>query len=180
VQIKHKTGLMLGLQDLFLDVIDRRGDNFGRLLPYPIGVDASEFRPGIAMDNSVRVDHGHNLEDIVVIERTGVLCCLGDEFQEIVDDAFDHEAGGGLDGVLSGQDPDDLAVFDGLLAGGNGDQVDGVFAHCLAELLDAEDVCVVLVREQAVHVVEQLGVGVGIGRREVDCVESLPELVLKG
>lgn len=76
MKIKYKTGLFLGLLNLFFDMIDRRCGIFGRFLPNSIRIDSCQFCPCIAMNDTIWIDHRDDLKDIVVEESVLSLDCL--------------------------------------------------------------------------------------------------------
>lgn len=88
------------------------------------------------MDNSVRVHHRNYFEDVSVIESISFLDSFRNQLKQIVDNAFNHETGSGLDWMLASYNPYDLTVLDGLLTCGNRNEVYGIFSNCFTEFFD--------------------------------------------
>jgi hypothetical protein len=97
------------------------------------------------MNNSVWVHHGDYFEDVTVIEVISLLYGFRDYLEQIVDHAFNHEAGSGLDGVLASNNPYDLTVLDSLLTCGNRNEVYGIFSNCFTQFFDTEDVSILFI-----------------------------------
>ena len=69
--------------------------------PAPVRVQSDEFGAGVAMNHTINVDHGDDFEDEVVEKVFGSLGFLGQK----VNNAFEHESGRNLTGMLPGNDP---------------------------------------------------------------------------
>lgn len=70
--------------------------------PDSIRVNAGELCPGVAMNDSIWVDHGNDLEDVVIQEGVLFFGSCQHQVQEIIDDSFDHKTRSSLNGMLSG------------------------------------------------------------------------------
>lgn len=180
VQVQNQGVLLACFEDLLFEGVDDGSDAFIGFFPAPVGVYSREFCPGVAVDDSIRVEHRYYFEDVVVIDIGGRSFDCDELAQHMADDPFDHVAGSSLNGVLSPQHPDSPALAGRPLPGGDVDHIDHVFPHRLRPLLDDQAVLELLLEEDGVEVGLQLGVGVGVGGREVDAVVGLSELVLEG
>lgn len=101
MQVKDETSLFPSLLNLFLDMVDGRRDVLGWFLPDSVGINSSQLCSRIAVNNSVRIDHWNDLEDVVVIERVACLNCLYHEVEQVGYHAFHHETRSSFNGMLS-------------------------------------------------------------------------------
>jgi hypothetical protein len=100
VQIEDETGLILSFNNLFFDIMNSRRDCFGGLFPNPVRVDSCEFSPSVAVNDSIRIDHGYDFEDVIIIEGISFLASFDHKVEEIFDHSLNHKTGSGLYWVL--------------------------------------------------------------------------------
>lgn len=76
MQVKDETSFFPSLLNLLLYMVNRRRCVLGWFLPHSIGIDSSQFCSCIAMNDSIRIDHWYDFEDVIIIK--GVIClnCL--------------------------------------------------------------------------------------------------------
>jgi len=101
----HKLAFLMHVLNQLLAVIDRRLKCFRRKFPAPVEVATRQRASVVAVDNTVRVQHGNNLEHKVVPEDLSIEAGS----HEVVDDALHHPAGVCLSGVDASSDDNALA-----------------------------------------------------------------------
>ena len=62
VEVQHHRGLLPVLKDVVFEMVDGWSDCLGGPFPGAIGVYSCEFCPGVAMDDTIWIDHGHNFK----------------------------------------------------------------------------------------------------------------------
>jgi hypothetical protein len=117
VQIAEEDDLsdFLNAHDEFFEVEDLGVVYFGGVFPLLVEVVARDVGAVVAVDDSVGVEHGHDLEDEVLPELPGLLVA-GDEE---LDDAVADVGADGLAGVDPGRD-DDVGLVEFLVWIGEG------------------------------------------------------------
>ena len=76
MQVKDETSFFPSLLDLLLYMVNRRRCVFGWFLPHSIGINSSQFRSCIAVNDSIRIDHRYDLEDVIIVKSVICLNCL--------------------------------------------------------------------------------------------------------
>lgn len=76
MQIKDEAGFFPSFLNLLLDVVNGRSSVLRWLLPYSIRIYSSQFCSSVAVNDSIRVDHWYDLEDVVIVEGVACLNCL--------------------------------------------------------------------------------------------------------
>ena len=100
--------------NFFFDVVDLWVDLGGGVLPGPVEVETGQIAAKVAVDDPVDVEHGEDVE-IVLLEQ---ILALGHVLlDKMVDDVLDEVGGPGLAGVLPGQDDHFLLVLFDCLVG---------------------------------------------------------------
>lgn len=150
MQVQDHTDLPWTFQDLLLDVVNSWSDCFRSLLPHSVGVDTCEFSASIAVNNSVGVDHGYYLEDILV-DHAALAALSRHSLQQMSHKSFDHKARSGFHRMLPPQHPHNFAILHRYLPSRNGDEVDCVLAGSFAEFGDGKDVAVAGFGEEGLH-----------------------------
>ena len=66
MKVQNKRNIRLVRLNLFNQMVDYRTDHFARPFPTPIGIEANEFSPAIAMNDTIHIGHGYNLKHIIM------------------------------------------------------------------------------------------------------------------
>ena len=76
MQVKDEASLFPCFLNFFLDMVDGRRGVLGWFLPDSVGIYSGQLCSRIAVNNSIRIDHWNDLEDIVIVKRVVCLNCL--------------------------------------------------------------------------------------------------------
>ena len=141
VQIKHKEDLAVILEalDHVLESISCGLHLARRVDPTPVDVHSSQVTAGVSVDDSIWVEHGHDLEDKVVSEDFGVQtgAC------EIVQNAFHHPRGSGFARMNPRTNDNTFPILNGLrvrLESSDDEHVADVASYGLTELSPPDSV----------------------------------------
>ena len=149
------------------------------ILPLSIKILADKRASCVAQNDTVRINHGHDLEDKVISQNS----CTDRRSHEVVDDTFHHVGGSGFTRMHPRADDDTFLIFHLLLVireGRDGQQIAGISGVRLAQHLPSESVLSLWVLFELCKVSLKIRVGVWVTMRKVDGIAIMVKLDAEG
>ena len=165
VAVEHEVPLLLHTLDELLGVVDGWVELLVGVDPLSVEIDQIEVAAIVADDDSIGVEHGHDLKDEILPEDLGDVGVA----EQVVDDVLDNIRRHRLSGVHSGGEEDALLLLS-VVEIADDEIVAVIASDGLAEGLPLQQVLSLWVNLQLFQEILKAGVGVGIAVGNVDSV----------